>query len=299
MACTRPLAAYKGPDGKIKFNSVEGYVDRPLQLKCGQCGGCRLERTRGWALRCMHEAQLHSNTCFLTLTYSNETLPEDLGLDVTHWQKFAKRVRKELGPFRFLHCGEYGEQNLRPHYHAIMFGHDFHEDRSLWKEKDGNRLYRSEKLDKLWGKGFATIGPVNFDTAAYVAKYALKKRTGPQAEDHYNRIDPSTGECWNVRPEYATMSRRPGIGYEWFKKYKRDVYPEDFVAAKGQKFRPPAYYDSLLEDGDPDCYREMLERRRSKVRAQSADHTPERLRVREKVGEAFARHVDSAKGDRL
>ncbi len=283
MACYKPLKAYRAPNGKIAFNSREGYSDRPLSLKCGQCIGCRLDRTRGWAIRAVHEAQMHTQNAFLTLTYNNQNLPEDHGLNVTHWQKFAKRLRKKKGSFRFLHCGEYGDQSLRPHYHACIFGLDFSEDRVPFQKNQGHTLHISAELQNLWPHGFATIGELTFDSAAYTAAYCLKKATGQTTDQRYERVDPETGETWNVKPDYATMSLKPGLGRTWFEKYADDVYPEDVVILKGSKFRPPKYYDQLLQKERPELHEKMLQKRRSKVRASSTDHTEERLQVREQV----------------
>ena len=286
MACYKPLKAYRSAEGKIVFDSKKGYADRPLSLKCGQCIGCRLDRTRGWAIRAVHEAQMHPKNSFITLTYNEKNLPNDGEegqppsgtLVVKHWQDFAKKLRKKMGPFRFLHCGEYGENGLRPHYHACIFGLDFAEDRKPW-----GKLFTSEELEGTWDKGFVTIGELTFDSAAYVAAYCLKKASGDNADARYLRVDPETGECWDVKPDYATMSLKPGLGKKWFEKYAGDVYPDDYVVLKGTKFRPPKYYDLLLEENDPDLLEKMKEKRRKMVRAKAQDITEERLDVRETV----------------
>ena len=288
MSCTRPLTAYRAPQGKIVFNAKDGYYDRPLNLKCGQCLACRLERTRNWAIRVMHESQMHENNCFLTLTYDDANLPDDEGLDVEHWKKFAKRLRKRLGPFRYLHAGEYGDDvGERPHYHACIMGVDFSGDRRLWTTKP-HPLFTSETLSSLWPQGFSTIGTLTFDSAAYVAQYCMKKINGDgeQAAERYIRTDYETGECWTVRREYATMSKRPALGKRWFEKYSSEVYPEDFVVMKGSKFRPPKYYDDLLEEEDPDLLAHVRAKRFAKVKEQADDLTPERLRITENVLEA-------------
>lgn len=233
----------------------------------------------------MHESQMHEDNAFLTLTYDDAHLPEDLSLDVSHWQKFAKRVRKAMGPFRFLHCGEYGDQGNRPHYHACIFGLDWSGDRTPWQTtKNGDALFVSQQLTDLWQQGFSTIGALTFDSAAYVAQYCMKKATGPLEKERYTRSN-SHG-TWKVKPNYASMSRRPGIGKSWFDKYVDEVYPDDYVVAKGQKFRPPKYYDDLLEAQDPVLMEEMRKKRLAKVASQTKENTPERLRVKERYADA-------------
>ncbi len=188
-----------------------------------------MARSRDWALRCVHEAQLHAKNSFITLTYNAESLPKDGSLCLNDWQKFAKRLRRKCGPFRFFHCGEYGEENKRPHYHACIFGLDFVADRGLWKDDGRNPLFVSPVLSDTWGLGFASVGALSFKSAAYVARYVTKKAVGDLAKTEYE----------HVRPPYVTMSRRPGIGSEWFAKFKSDVYPSDEVIFEGRRYRPP------------------------------------------------------------
>ncbi len=283
MVCFHPLTAYRGQGGKIVFNPKEGFFDLPLDLACGQCQGCRLERSRQWAVRCVHEAQMHKQNSFITLTYSPEHVPDDGSLRLEDWQKFAKRLRHKAGPFRFFHCGEYGEVNLRPHYHACIFGLDFIADRGLWKDSGKYPLFRSPLLDETWGLGFATVGALTYESAAYVARYVMKKVNGSLAAEKYGRVDEKTGEVFFVRPEYVTMSRRPGIGSEWFAKFKSDVYPSDECIVEGKRYRPPRFYDSKLDDEE--LYEYKVKRRRA-VANRSKELTPARLVVREKCLEA-------------
>ncbi len=231
----------------------------------------------------MHETQMHETSSFLTLTYNDEHLPPDGSLVLAHWQNFAKRVRKKLGPFRFYHCGEYGDENGRPHYHALMWGHDFSEDRVFFTKHRGNNIYTSSQLDELWTHGFCQIGQISFQSAAYVARYIMKKIHGQQAENHYEGVDFTTGEITELRPEYTTMSRKPGIGKSWFDKYASDVYPDDFVISNGKKARPPAYYDNLYGETNPDSLALIKEGRAKSGRKHRANNTFERLRVRETV----------------
>lgn len=249
MTCYHPLLAYRS-EGKVVFNKPFAFA-KGFNLPCGQCIGCRLNYSRQWAIRIVHEAEMHDENCFITLTFNNEhleTRSNPMSLDVTEYQRFMKRLRKRFGKnIRFFHCGEYGDQNKRPHYHAIIFGFDF-KDKKLWTNRDGVKLYTSEALQELWPYGFSTIGEVTFQSAAYVARYIMKKWKGEGAEDHYTRWCPLTGEGTTVTPEYCTMSRRPGIGKTWLEKYKSDVYPHDYVVINNHKVKPPRYYDSLLSE---------------------------------------------------
>ena len=221
---------------------------------------------------------MHELNCFITLTYSDEHLPADGGLVVSDWQRFAKRLRKK-NAFRFFHCGEYGDENLRPHYHACMFGIDFSGDRFLFK--DGKHpLYRSPLLEETWGLGHCTVGALSFESAAYVARYCMKKATGDKAT-RYERID-ADGVLYSVKPEYATMSRRPGLGASWFEKYFSDVFPSDEVVHEGRRFRPPPFYTDKLQ---PNELERVKRKRLDAVFDRAGDLTPERLKVRELCAE--------------
>lgn len=170
-------------------------------------------------------------------------------------------------------CGEYGDRNLRPHYHACIFGQDLLGDRVLLRESGGNRLYISPFLEKTWGNGFCTVGDLTYESAAYVARYVMKKITGPRAAEHYG----------GRKPEFVCMSRRSGIGSSWLERYGSDVYPADEVVYDGRRFRPPKFYDSRLPEDELEGLK--VERRR-KVNKRKEELTPERLAVRERVAVA-------------
>ncbi|QXP08058.1 MAG: replication initiator protein [Arizlama microvirus] len=290
MACYRPLNGFKSrdvnPSGKrsIVFNYNQGFKDMPVTVPCGQCIGCRLERSRQWAIRCHHEASLHERNCFITLTYKPEHLPEHGTLVKKHYQDFMKRLRKRFGSnIRYFHCGEYGEKNARPHYHACLFNFDFR-DKTLWKSVRGNKLYTSEALAELWPFGFSTIGDVTFESAAYVARYITKKVTGRNALDHYTTYCPTTGEISAERlPEYTTMSLKPGIGANWIQSFHSDVYPRDEVIMREKKIKPPKYYDKIYDQYDPEQFRKIKARRQALAKLNEVNNTPERLSVRERV----------------
>lgn len=303
MACYYPLHGYKSKhankSGKrsIVFNKDYGYKDLPVVLPCGRCHGCRLEKSRQWALRCLHESKLYPENSFITLTYDDKNLPSDGSLIPEHHQQFMKALRHHLTftcpetgekirkKIRYYHCGEYGDQSGRPHYHTLLFNHDF-PDKEIYSEIQGTPLYTSPTLEKIWGKGFCTIGEVNFETAAYVARYVMKKINGDKADEHYQSLDPITGVINKIEPEYTTMSRRPGIGSDWYKKYKTEVYPSDFVVVNGKKMKPPRFYDSILEREDKKLFEEIHQKRGEHAHENREHEKYERLVAREKVSKA-------------
>lgn len=262
MPCYTPLKGYASIDrtdkGKrsLVFSAQAGYYDKPIDVPCGQCIGCKLERSRQWAIRMQHESKLYQENCFITLTYDNEHLPEDYSLNLVHYQLFMKKLRSYYAPkkIRFYHCGEYGDINRRPHYHAAIFNHDFRDKIQYKQSPGGHPLYTSAALSKLWEYGHADIGELTFDSAAYIARYCTKKITGDLADDHYTTTHPITGEIIQQSPEYATMSRRPGIGALWYEKYKHDTYKDDTIIINGKAVKPPKFYDTKYKEDHPDEY---------------------------------------------
>lgn len=297
--------------------------DQLIKLPCGRCTGCRLEKSRQWAIRLMHEAQLHDRTSFITLTYDDQHLPtrgtSSQSLTVPRASRLrtttrnerdthAKRTHGTLGPtasleprdlkiflkklsrvtrktfgkgVRYYACGEYGERGHRPHYHIALFGEDFRGDRAFYKRsKTGHDLFKSKTLTSLWGKGSADIGELTFESAAYVARYVMKKINGKMADEHYRRTDEAGNDYW-IEPEFARMSRMPGLGKPWWDKYKEQVIAHDHVIVRGKPSKPPRYYDELVRQLSQDAYANIKLNREAKLNKESS--TPERLRAGEAI----------------
>ena len=260
---------------------IESY----LSLPCGQCIGCRLERSRQWALRCLHEASLYDHNWFVTFTYDDVHYP-DSGLDYLDFQKFMKRLRKKFPGVRFYMGGEYGESTSRGHYHAILFNLPLDDLRPQSLLFNNQKLFLSPWLEKTWGLGNVIIGQVTFDSAAYVARYCLKKVNGDLADAHYMRVNNVTGEICKHNPEFAHMSLKPGIGRPWLDKFKADVFPRDYVVVKGKKCKPPKYYDRVFEKSNPDDFEWISIQRELDALSKYEDNTYARLAVKETVTHA-------------
>jgi hypothetical protein len=309
MACYHPITAWRSKNltksGKrgIVFSANEAQDAREsLEIPCGQCIGCRLERSRQWAVRCVHEASLYQDNCFITLTFDDESLlarPNPYSLDVRDFQLFMKKLRKKYGSkIRYFHCGEYGDQTSRPHYHACLFNFRPPDLVHIRNNSSGDPLYSSESLARIWGNGHVWIGELTFESAAYVARYVLKKVNGKQQQQigengakHYEWIHPETGELLERKPEYTTMSRRPGIAADWFKKYSSDLYPKDFVTMRGVKQRPAKFYDRKFEEMKPLEFEKIKSKREELTYERVMNNTPERLGVRETIQKLRAKKL--------
>lgn len=294
MACYHPLTGYRSKTvnpatGKrsIVFNQSEGFRDLVVTLPCGRCIGCRLEYSRQWAARAVHEMRSHPVGCSLTLTYDDAHLPSGGTLRKSDHQKFMKSLREKYAPreIRFFYCGEYGERRGRPHYHTCLFNFDFSDKKFVRKSPTGFDLFESEELSSLWKHGEALVGELNFETAAYAARYMTKKIKGPSAKQHYG----------DRLPEYADGSRRPGLGSAYAKKWLYEIYPADEVTIKKMDkyvtVPPPKYYDKILEKEDPELYARVMAKRKAEQwrLRDNPDSTPNRLKARRQVHEAQAK----------
>ena len=300
MSCNFPQRAFLGrvltSTGKrpLVFKRELSWSDSPeLSLPCGRCTGCKLEWSRQWAVRCLHEKRMHAESAFITLTYGDETLPvlKTTGLATLmpeHFSRFMKRLRaRRPNGVRFYGCGEYGDNNGRPHYHVLLFNTNFPDRKFVKDSKSGYRLFRSVELDNLWSEngvnfGHCWIGEVTFESCQYVAKYVVKKVNGDAAVDWYNGRVPEFGRC----------SLRPGIGYTWFEKYGDEAFAHDSIIYDAREAKIPRYYDKLRErftsrsvygfESSP-ALAVTKRKRREKALLRADDNTADRRRVKEEL----------------
>ncbi|UDN67744.1 replication initiator protein [robinz microvirus RP_106] len=300
MSCVAPLKAYWTSRARdaLTFDSVKSLNKISFPLPCGRCIGCRMEKARQWGLRCLHEKKMWEHNHYVTLTYNDESLPPGGSVCLRDVQLFMKRLRKAKGstkdnPLRFFLGAEYGEDNRRPHYHALMFNLPLHDRLFYTNNKRGEPLYTSNELSSIWGLGFVTIGEVTFDSAVYCAKYAMKKlNVSSHSSDaavaayklRYEVYD-EFGEVFERSPEFAVMSRRPGIGAKYYSCYGSEIRAHDNVVVSGRPCRPPRFYDERSKVVAPERFEVVkAQRKAASVKdAVKADNTPERLRVKEKL----------------
>lgn len=290
MACLQPLPGYlaRRPNpvsGKrsVVFDKALGLVDRPVDIPCGACLGCRLAKSAEWGLRCTHEAALYDDNCFVTLTYSDDCLPENSSLRPVDLQRFWKRLRSSLKrKIRYFACGEYGDRSKRPHYHAILFNF-FPDDAVFYKNTAAGRLFTSAFLEEKWGFGQVIVGSVSFESAAYCARYTSKKLYGEViAKDDPLRFR-----------EFLVCSLKPGIGDAWaLSNMPEFVYDDTLVLPGGRKLPTPKRYLSVFAAPNGDSfikvkYLAALQRirdiRSSSVRDVAPGLEPVLLRDRETV----------------
>ncbi len=306
MPCYTPLQGFKDPvTGKLIFD--ESLAAEKMEVRCGSCLGCRVDHRLMWSIRIVHEACMHNDqhgNSWATLTYRDASactekqykdghhIDKQGQLQPSHVSKFIRSLRKanQDHKIRYFYCGEYGDENQRPHYHICMFNHSFN-DQYLWEDDEGLYTYTSAELQKHWPWGFTTVAPLTLRNAAYTAGYALKKITGKRALEHYLRCD-EYGVAYWLLPEYIRMSTgrdKPcGIGAGFYEKYKTDIFPADKspVPGHGQRELVPRYYQNILAEQNPAMLDQIKELRQEFITAHRADFTPERLRDKYKCTRA-------------
>lgn len=212
MRCLEPVDIRNPKTGQRMF------------VPCGKCEECCKDYSLMWSLRMMDELSLSGKGLFITLTYNDQNLPEDMQLRKKDLQDFLKRLRWHIKPekVRYYACGEYGGKGNRPHYHLCLFG---------WLPSDlkkrNEKCYVSAQIEEIWNKGFVHIYDLTFETAKYAAKYLSKLDKRPH----------------EVKP-FSTCSLKPGLGAltvtpDWLKTGVRYV--------NGRQYPLPKYYLTLLE----------------------------------------------------
>lgn len=247
MRCLYPRSVGLRADGKTIAWSPK-HVSKEyatFQLPCSKCIECRLEYARSWAVRCVHEAQLHEKNSFITLTYSDDKLTSPK-LVYRDWQLFMKKLRKTQNtPIGVFVTGEYGEKTLRPHWHAILFNYRPSDQQLLRQTELGDKVYYSKKLTETWGHGLAEYGDVTFRSAGYCARYAAKKLVhGPDQSHDYHPV--------------SKKSSKHAIGKKFLERHWPDIFNHgECILYDGTSVPIPRYYEKWLKEHQPDhwlCY---------------------------------------------
>lgn len=305
MACVHPITAWSlkhQRPRRLVFQQPRGLESafyEELKIPCGQCIGCRLDYSRDWATRITHEASLWSDNWFVTLTYAPVAEPllmhrtvntetgevfEGLSLQPSHMTKFMKDLRawfkyhRGADNIRFYLCGEYGSLYDRPHYHLAIFNLPLEDaDLIFFRNNEcGDALYRCPILENIWsfddgsGKkipyGFVSVGSLTWQSAAYIARYMLKKQKGKSAEWYYGTK--------GIIPEFTRCSRRPGIGRDYFEARKDEIYKYDHCVVPHRTgpmlTKPPKYYDRLYDVYDHETLEQIKAHRQEVALNQQA-----------------------------
>lgn len=176
-------------------------LSRENTVACGRCMPCRINKKQEWTGKILAEAIYEKyGASFVTLTYSEETVPKDGSLKPEHLRRFLNNIRKKsgIGAIRYFAVGEYGTKSWRPHYHLALFGvpPTFEQAiASAWNiSKPG---CPGESIQA----GFIKVGDITKGSAGYIAGYCTKKLTDAKDQNLNGRY-----------PEFFRCSRRPPLG---------------------------------------------------------------------------------------
>lgn len=317
MACNKPLQAYlvRGRGvvaplltSTLKWKKPDWWTGDPIPLPCGKCRACRKAYSDMWATRMMKEMLYHDSAIFITLTYSDDNLPRHGSLAPDDVKNFMKRYRRMLNredakkgllkeeyrKIKYFLCGEYGSEKNRPHYHVVLFGHRFDDEKFLKNSKKGGKIYESKKLSKLWKFGWANYGDVTFASCAYVAKYVTKKLTGKLAQAYETgEIDHKTGEVFRRYPEFARMSTKDGgIGYKYYDEYKHTIFDQGYVVIEGFQKAIPRAFKKKYQEQFPELAEEARKKRLQRFKQVGKIKTPEDLERNERWLEQKEKHFN-------
>lgn len=272
MSCLYPRMAFydtRGEKPRVLFKPPNDfwYVHLPegvstISLPCGKCFGCMKSRSLDITVRAVAESRMHDFSSFVTLTVSDDKLLHVFphGLEHRPFQLFAKKLRKKIGKFSFLMCGEYGARTMRPHYHCVIFGHRFDDG---FFDKGSSLWIPSRVLHDAWSNGHVQVDEVNTNRMAYVAGYTCKDFALGRTKDFY--------KSHGLGLPYVRWSRRPALGLRWFNAYKSDLLDDDYnfeFIIDGKKFNfSSRYFFSRLKLTDPEYCDIMSRVRRERIRS--------------------------------
>lgn len=278
----------------ITFRRSEGITGTQFEIPCGKCPECLAQRRKDWSHRIMQEASCHDRNSFITLTYRDSSIPlTDDGkptLRKTDVQLFLKRLRRSLSDLgiliRFYCVGEYGSRHSRPHYHLVIFGYDFTNDRYPFRRNGKFTDYLSPLLSRLWPHGYHTVNDYNSSSAKYVSGYVTKKLTDNSTPD-------------GVIPSFHTMSNRRGIGYQYFLTNYTSIFnPKRVCMTVSSSLTThypahiPTTYWNWLKDIDPELYVSCKRYVRSYAISRSLERSlPEAVRANNFILTSLAKEV--------
>lgn len=198
-------------------------------VPCGGCKECLNKRSNHWFLRLMYESKTQPHADFITLTFSQAprtpngylTAPKKI------LQDYFKRLRKRTNSngIKYYACSEYGEQNHRPHYHAIVFGvQDKRHYLHAWNQE---------------GQGIIDVDTIHPGQIRYVTGY-IEKRIGiPWTPDD------------DRQPEFSLMSKNLGLHFLSETALWNDKYQDSETTYAGVTYSLPRYYKDRIW---PDAY---------------------------------------------
>ncbi len=195
------------------------------ELPCGKCQACRLNKRNIWTTRLLLEQMVHDKSAWITLTYNDKNLPKDEKINKYDVRAWLKALRKAYHPqkIRYYICGEYGDNNNRPHYHAVIYGIGFDYQGlaridDISKRDNGDYKYPNRvrvmdpdvvKMLRIWKKGNIHFEKPNDRLMSYACEHITKE---VNKERHFHSMSQGIGR--NAMHAISSwLSTEEGIRY--------------------------------------------------------------------------------------
>lgn len=237
MKCSSPIT--------LK-NVSEAKYPNGLEIGCGKCTACRINKREEWSMRCLHELDDHQHSIFVTLTYDEYNIPSGYTLKKKHLQDFIKRLRYYLEPrkIKYFACGEYGEKSYRPHYHAILFNVGFDDIeyiKNAWSFCD-------------WSTQTHAFGEANIKSIRYCSKYIDKSYSGKIKKQFY--------DDHNLEIPFKLQSKALGKNYAL--KIKDRINKLFEITVQGKSMPIPRYYRHICETNNIEFQKKIIDQQKKK-----------------------------------
>lgn len=230
--CLSPITITKNKNTK---------EEETIQVRCGKCIECNIQRIKEWTNRLYLEQISHDESCFITLTFSNDLITNntdkevnplmaiDLKYSKRYFQLFLKRLRKYIYKtenkfIKYYHIGEYGSRNQRAHHHIIIFGWKPKDMRQMEVSKSGKEQFFSQTINDIWKLGRISVQNTNINNIKYICKYTTEKINNT---NRYNT---------NFAKPYQTFSNRGELGDLMLYKNAVNLIDNNGFTLDGQKF---------------------------------------------------------------
>lgn len=225
MPCISPTMVYR--DGHTFLNPCR---------HCSQCIASRVDELSFLASKDLQAAYKRGyGASFITLTYNDNALPiAPTGyrtLVKPDVQKFWKRLRFELSENGFKHslkhitAGEYGDEQGRPHYHAVIIGLD-----DFLANKYVHRAWDKQKFGLADVEALGSLSGIR-----YTLKYLSKTNPYGRVKELYDFAQ--------VQPPFVVHSQK--LGFDWIVDHADQIIASRFVYSgpNGRKLYPKKVRD--------------------------------------------------------
>lgn len=281
-----------GSENEVRYypDIITGEIPRLVTLDCGKCFACRRKKAFNHSFRLMMEAKYYQDhygtetVNFITFTYDELLLPSiDLAPDVIcnvtenekEKERFIRALKRKLKyngytdeqirNIKYYWINEYGEKNLRPHYHCMLFGVNLFQPfekknpkfdmYNMEYNENNNPQYFSRMLDSIWAKGRVTFAPFTASLANYICKYITKTEDAFQRlKNRYYGILANKGYLQKDINNMLDLIDKPhsfksnNLGKRYLLEHKDEIVKNGKIYLYGSKYNLIGYVFEVLKN---------------------------------------------------